>query len=209
MSNKAKAARAAEMKEKMCLHHFLALSVVFENAWLYGLAGGGVEAKTTYSPVKLEPSLAKYVVNQWGKIVKWRYAYVQSLGGTKIFEQGSRGFYRDADEKLHLIEDATVEAWPNGTREDYLIMQTYLLSAAIYDWIILHDVHCAPLRRFEQSLSALADRLILPDSPLVQPMNAAYWKTRDAWQQFPDWTRGGTLEWGESEQDKYERERVA
>lgn len=152
-----KAARAAAMKEKMCLHHFLALSVIFENAWLYGLAGGGVEAKTTYTPVNLDPALAKYVVNQWGKIVKWRHEYVLTLGGVEVFERGSRGFYRDADEKLHMIEDATVEAWPNGTREDYLIMQTYILSAAVYDWIILHDAHSAPLRRFEQTLSALAD----------------------------------------------------
>ena len=205
MSKAKKAARAEEMKRKMCLHHFLALSVIFENAWQYGLAGGGIEGKTRYMSVEIEPTLAKFVREQWNKIAKWRFAYVQSLGGTECFEKASRGFYRDAEAKLRMIEDETRAAWPDGTREDYLIMQTYLLSAAVYDWIILNDVHSAPLRYFEKTLATLTDKLLHRDSPLVHPMSLAYWRTRDKWQENPDWTRGGTLEWTPSEQELYER----
>jgi hypothetical protein len=61
----------------------------------------------------------------------------------------------------------------------------------------------------EQALNTLADRLLPKDSPLVHPMSEAYWLTRDAWQEYPDWTRGGTLEWTPSEQEIYEREHVA
>lgn len=204
-----RAARMVELKRKMCLHHFLALSVVFENAWLYGLAGGGTVDRTRYTPVCIEPKLAVFVAEQWQKILKWRFKFVQSLGGTGCFERASKGFYRDAERKLHMIEEATRKAWPDGTREDYLIMQTYLLSCAVYDWRALNDDHRQPLRYFEQALNTLADRLLPRESPLVWPMNEAYWSTRDAWQENPDWTRGGTLEWTPSEQELWLKQKEA
>lgn len=211
MSKKSKAQRDEERRReavrKMCLHHFLALSVVFENAWINGLAGGGTEGKTYYMPVTLAPTLVKFASEQWQKIVKWRYRFIQSLGGTGEWERASKGFYRDTEAKLRMIEDATKKVWPDGTREDYLIMQTYLLSCAIYDWRALNDDHRQPLRYMEQALNTLTDRLLPKDSPLVHPMSEAYWLTRDAWQEYPDWTRGGTLEWTPSEQELYEREK--
>lgn len=204
-----KAARVDELKRKSCLLHFLALSVIFESAWLHGINGGGSDKNAKYAAVNVDTRTAKFVREQWGKIVKWRYAFVQTLGGTDSWERGSRGFYRDAEQKLRAGEDATKAAWPDGTREDYLVLQTYLLATAIHDWIALNDDHRRPLRYFSQTLMTFADRLLPADSPLVEPLNTAYFATRDIWQANPDWTDGGTLTWTPSAQELYQREPAA
>ena len=200
-------ARKRELQMKMCLHHFLGLSVMFENAWVFGLNGGGRFEGTVYQPVNLDKATVKFALAQWDKIVKWRFKLVQELGGTETWEKVPKAFYRDAEYKLNLIERKCKEEWSNGSHEDFIIMETYLLYAAVHDYIILRDDRRATLRYFCQTLGTLADRLMPKDSPLVEPMSRVYWATRDAWQENPDWTRGGELEWGESEQDKYLREK--
>lgn len=201
--------RQKEARRRMCLHHFLALCVCFEYAWAYGLDGGGsTDAGTTYLPVNLPPAERKFVIEQWQKIVKWRMKLVEGLNDGRNWERGKQGFYTDANAKLEMIEDKAKEFWPEGTREDFLIIQTYILHAAFHDYAILRDDRRPALRYLAQTLGTLVNRLMPKDSPLVEPMNKVYWATRDAWQEWPDWTRGGELEWGESEQDKYLKEKA-
>lgn len=204
-----KDARKREMEMKMCLPHFLGLSVMFENAWFFGLEGGGRIDGTVYLPVNLDRATAKFVRAQWGRIVKWRYKLVQELGLVDLWDKASRVFYREAEHKLSLIEKGCKAAWPEGTHEDFIIMETYLLYAAVHDYIELRDDRRGNLRYFCQTLGTLANRLLPKDSPLVEPMNEVYWSTRNAWQADPDWTCGGTLEWLESEQEKWLREKGA
>lgn len=200
-------ARKREIQQKMCLHHFLGLSVMFENAWTFGLAGGGRTSSTVYQPVNMDKATAKFVLAQWDKILKWRFKLVQELGGTVMWEKVPAAFYRDAEYKLNLVERKSKEAWPEGTHEDFMIIETYLLYAALHDYAILRNDSRPALRYMVQTLGTLVNRLMPKDSPLVEPMNKVYWATRDTWQENPDWTSGGELEWGESEQDKYLREK--
>lgn len=195
--------RQREARRRMCLHHFMALCVCVENAWMYGLAGGGVWQGTSYLPVKVTASERKFTAAQWDKIAKWRYRLVQDMGGERQWNVGKGGFYTDANAKLEMIKSGTKKAWPDGTHEDYLFMQTYILYCAFHDYAILRDDRRASLRYLVQTLGTLADRFITRDSPLVAPMNEVYWTTRDAWQEYPDWSCGGTVQWGESEQDKW------
>ena len=132
---------------------------------------------------------------QAGRINKARDALVHNCMGIEAFDTG-KAFYRTADEKLQDVSARIVEALPaEQTHFDQLAVLSYVLYCAFYDYAALEDDTRTELRKLVQVLGQLANYLLPAKSPLCGPMNQVYWATRDDLQAHPDWTRGGTLEW--------------
>lgn len=210
MSKKSKAQRDEDRRReavrRMRLHTFIALLIPVMDAWEVGLKGGGQIAEMKYRAVELSPKEARYVKMQAGKVNKARDAVVRLLG-LASFEKIGKNFYATADEKLQIVSRAIYDALPEDCpHDDEVRVLTYILYAAFHDLRILTNDGRPEVKRLVSALGCLADYLIPHDSHLVHPMSDVYWKTRDALQEDPDWTRGGEIEWGESAQDKYEKE---
>lgn len=211
MSKLSKAARQEERikegRKKKRLHAFLALSVVVANSWLEGLNGGNQVMDSYYPPITLPPKEEKFVRAQWEKILRWRDAVVAVLG-IRSFERMGRPFFEEVHAKLEMAKSLIRAHLPDAPEEDHLRVLTYIVYTALYDLAILEQDTRKPMRYLVQTLGTLADHLIDRDSPLVDTMNKVYWGTRDAWQEYPDWTRGGEIEWGPSAQDLYLAEKA-
>lgn len=162
----------------------------------------------TFKPVEVDAKEARYIKMMSGKIGKARDAVVRMLG-VDSFDLGM-SFFRTADEKLQVISNAVIKHLPADTsRADQLRTITYIIYTAFHDLRILTDDQRPEVKKLISALGTLANHLIDRDSPLVHPMSWAYWETRDAMQEYPDWTRGGEVEWGPSEQTLYERGKAA
>lgn len=199
--------RRREAIRRMRLHTFIALLIPIMDAWEIGLKGGGEKGKLSFKSIELPSAEARYVRMMSGKIAKARDAVVRMLG-VDSFDVGM-SFYRTADTKLQLVSNSVIKHLPeDGTRADQMRVITYIIYTALYDLRWLTEDQRPEVKRLVSVLGTLADHLIDRDSPLVHPMNRVYWETRDIMQEYPDWTLGGTVEWGESEQAKYEREKA-
>jgi hypothetical protein len=177
------------------------------DAWDFGMKGGGQRGSMYFKPVEVDAKEARYIKMMSGKIGKARDAVVRMLG-VDSFDMGM-AFYRTADEKLQVVSHSVIKHLPeDGTRADQMRVITYIIYTAFYDLRWLTEDQRPEVKHLVSVLGTLADHLILRDSPLVHPMNRVYWETRDLIQEYPDWTLGGTVEWGESEQAKYEREKA-
>jgi len=212
MSKGTKARRNEERRRqavrRMRLQTFIALLIPIMEAWEFGLKGGGQHGSMTFKAVETDANTKRYVTMMNGKIKKARDAVVRVLG-IESFDVGM-SFYRTADEKLQVISNAAIKHLPEGAgREEQMRVITYLIYTAFYDLRILTDDTRPEVLKLVSTLGTLANHLIDRDSPLVHPMSYAYHETKDIMQEYPDWSRGGEIEWGESAQDKYEREKAA
>lgn len=201
-------ARRREAIRRLRLHTFIAILIPIMDAWEVGLKGGGQKGQMSFKSIEVEAKEARYIKMQMGKIAKARDAVVRMLG-VDSFNVGM-AFYRTADEKLQVISNAVIKHLPEeASRADQLRTITYLIYTAIHDLRIITDDQRPEVKKLISALGTLANHLIDRDSQLVRPMSWAYWETRDAMQEYPDWTRGGEVEWGPSEQTLYERGKAA
>lgn len=211
MSKKSKAQRDEERRKeairRLRLHTFIAILIPIMDAWEMGMKGGGQRGSMYFKPVEVDAKEARYIKMQSGKIKKAQDEVVRMLG-VDSFDMGM-GFYRTADEKLQTLSLSCIKHLPeDASRADQMRVMTYLIYTAFHDLRIITDDQRPEVKKLISALGALANHLIDRDSPLVHPMSWAYWETRDAMQEYPDWTRGGEVEWGPSEQTKYEREKA-
>lgn len=208
MSKKAKRdeERRREAIRRLRLHTYIAILIPIMDAWLVGMAGGGKRGQLEFKSINVPPKIARYIKMQAGKINKARDSVVTMLG-VKSFDVGM-SFYRTADEKLQELSAACIKYLPlQADRYDQMCVMTYLIYTAFYDLRILTDDQRPEVKALVSALGALANHLIDRDSPLVHPMSYAYHETKDIMQEYPDWSRGGEVEWAESEQTRYEREK--
>lgn len=196
------AARKERAIRRMRLQTFIALLIPVMQGWILGVKGGGQDGPLYYNAVEVTPAQKRYIIMQAGRINKARDALVHNCMGIEAFDTG-KAFYRTADEKLQDVSARIVEALPEWqTHFDQLSVLTYVLYCAFYDYAALEDDTRTELRKLVQVLGQLANHLLPAGSPLCGPMNTVYWATRDDLQAHPDWTRGGTLEWLPSEDEK-------
>lgn len=199
--------RRKEAIRRLRLHTFIAILIPIMDAWEMGMKGGGQRGSMYFKPVEVDAKEARYIKMQSGKIKKAQDEVVRMLG-VNSFNVGM-SFFRTADEKLQAISNAVIKHLPaDASRADQLRTITYIIYTAFHDLRIITDDQRPEVKKLISALGALANHLIDRDSPLVHPMSWAYWETRDAMQEYPDWSRGGEVEWGESEQTKYEREKA-
>ena len=200
--------RRREAILRLRLHTFIAILIPIMDAWELGMKGGGKKVQMEYKAIEVPPKVASYIKMMSGKINKARDEVVRLLG-VESFDVGM-AFYRTADDKLQEISAACIKHLPEDAgRYDQMRVMTYLIAAAFHDLRIITQDLRPEVKRLAAAIEGLANYLIKPDSHLVQPMSNAYWETRDVMQEFPDWTCGGVIEWGPSEQDKYLQERAA
>jgi hypothetical protein len=201
-------ARRREAIRRLRLHTFIAILIPIMDAWEMGMKGGGQRGSMYFKPVEVDAKEARYIKMQSGKIKKAQDEVVRMLG-VNSFNVGM-SFFRTADEKLQVISNAVIKHLPaDASRADQLRTITYIIYTAFHDLRIITDDQRPEVKKLISALGTLANHLIGQNSPLVHPMSWAYWETRDAMQEYPDWTRGGEVEWGPSEQDLYERGKAA
>ena len=186
MSKKSKAQRDEERRQqaisRMRLHTFIALLIPVMDAWDIGLKGGGQVGSMKYQAVEIDKKEARYVRMQSGKVNKARDAVVRLLG-LASFEKTARSFYATADDKLQKLSRAVMDYLPEDcSHADELRVLTYLLYTAFYDLRILTEDGRPEVKRLVSAFGCLADYLLPADSPLVLPMNKAYYATRQAMQ---------------------------
>lgn len=183
-----RAARQAAARRRLRLNAFCLILAPVMDAWRLGMQGGGVQAGITYPPIEPPKPLRRFIRQQCARVVKWHGLVIEQLSGESAHRSMGARFFSDACAKLQLVERAAEAAAPHASAYALLTMKTYLVCAAIHD-LMLIDPACAsyPLRMLRQTLSTLADKLLPPESPLILPMNWAYYQTRDVLQEDPLW----------------------
>ena len=109
-------------------------------------------------------------------------------------------FYQKVSESFTSLNsriEASLPAWHRA--KDVLIIFTYLIYCAMYDYAALENDTRPELKKLVNLLGTLANYLLPEDSPLIEPFNAVYWSTREELQQTTDFTAGGRIEWLPSE----------
>lgn len=171
--------------------------------WQIGLKGGGYDGFIRYNAIEADPKERRYILMQCGRINKARDGLVQECMGLEAFKQAGKAFFETADKKLMSIAEKIINALPEGqTHYEQTAVLTYILYAAFYDYSFLENDKRPQLKHLISVIGCLANHIIPAGSPLCAPLNAVYWATRDDLQANPDWTRGGTLEWLPSEDEK-------
>lgn len=211
MAKKSKTQRDEERRQqaisRMRLHTFIALLIPVMDAWDVGLKGGGQIGSMKYQAVEVPKNEAHYVRMQAGKIDKARDAVVRVLG-LASFEKTGKSFYATADDKLQAFSRAVVDYLPEDcTHADELRVLTYLLYMAFYDLRILTEDQRPEVKKLVSALGCLADYLIKPDSPLILPMNKAYYATRNAIQGYD--TVWYDVNWDNAPQEVWFKEHAA
>lgn len=191
---------------RMRLQTFIAILIPVMDAWEVGLKGGGQLGSMSFKSIETDAKTARYVKMMLGKIRKARDAVVRVIG-IDSFDVG-KNFYVTADEKLQIVSNAVIQHLPeNADRVDQMRVITYLTYMAFYDLRILTDDQRPEVKKLVSALGCLADYLIKPDSPLVMPMNKAYYATRTAVQGSDEvWYE---LDWETAPQEVWIKEHAA
>ena len=202
-----KAEKEARRREKairrMRLQTFIALLIPVMTGWQIGLKGGGYDGYIRYNAIEATPKERRYILMQCGRINKARDVLVRECMGLESFKSAGNAFFATADQKLVSIAEKIINALPEDqTHYEQTAVLTYVLYCAFYDYAALEADDRPQLRHLISVMGILANHIIPAGSPLAGPMNAVYWATRDDLQANPDWTRGGTLEWLPSEDEK-------
>ena len=196
------AARREMAIRRMRLQTFIAILIPVMAGWQIGVKGGGKDGYIYYNPVEVTPAQRRYILMQIGRITKARDTFVRECMGLEAFNVG-KSFYRTADDKLQHLAELIVDSLPSSqTHYQQMVCLTYIIYCAFYDYAALEADDRPQLRRLISALGALANHVLTTGSPLCAPFNRVYWATRDDLQASPDWTRGGTLEWLPSEDEK-------
>ena len=202
-------ARKSEAMRRNRLKHLLGLLLHVQVSWEHGFQGGGSAWGASYAPVELEGRRLGMAKILWAKLNDARIALFERYNLHGEFQRSGKSFYEDGDKVITNLSLEIIKALPpEASYTDGLIVLTYLCHALLHDLRILEDDNRIELLKLDKALGSFADWLLPQDSPLVKPLNVVYAANRDAVLCNPDWTRGGTLEWGESEQDKYERNKT-
>lgn len=198
-----KEAKRREMAiRRMRLQTFIALLIPVMAGWQIGVKGGGNDGYIYYNPVEVTPAQKRYILMQAGRINRARDVLVRECMGLEAFNVG-KSFYRTADDKLLHLAELIVDSLPSSqTHYQQMVCLTYIIYCAFYDYAALEGDTRTQLKHLIAVLGAFANHLLPAGSPMCGPMNAVYWATRDGLQANPDWTRGGTLEWLPSEDEK-------
>lgn len=185
------------------LKTFIAILIPTMVAWKIGMNGGGNDGPLYYSPIEVTSRQKQYISMQIGRIDKARDALIRKVISLEAFEKVGKNFYETADEKLQNIALKIVNILPEEqTHFDQTAVLTYILYCAFYDYAALENDNRPELKKLINLLGTLADYIMPEDSPLVDPMNAVYWSTREELQQTKDFTDGGRIEWLPSELEK-------
>lgn len=196
------AKRHAQAIRRMRLQTFIALLIPVMAGWQIGVKGGGKDGYIYYNPVEVTPAQRRYILMQLGRINKARDTLVRECMGLEAFAVG-KAFYRTADEKLQHIAELIVDALPESqTHYQQMVCLTYIIYCAFYDYAALEADDRPQLKHLISVLGSFANHVLTTGSTLCAPFNRVYWATRDDLQVTPDWTRGGTLEWLPSEDEK-------
>jgi hypothetical protein len=171
-----------EQRKIDMIFDLVALLIAIEPAWKYGLEGGKVfkdkkNVFTTYAPVEADPKNKTYILLQLGKITKRAGAVINKYHILDA-EKKEETFQRVGG-KLGLMSKAIDEALPHGSQYEHMVILTYLLYANFYDMVILHEVAEIEMKNLVTEIGILANHLLPQTSPLVMPMNQAYYKTRE------------------------------
>ena len=194
------AARRAEAMRRMRLQTFICMLIPLLNGWTFGLKGGGYDGYVRYNAINAEPKERKYILMQCGRISKLRDALIRATG-IDSFRAGN-AFFQDVNSKLMGVAEHIINVLPEDqTHYDQTVILTYILYAAFHDYAVLAKDRRKELQALISSMKAMANHLIPAGSELCAPLNAVYWATRDDLQQTTDWTLGGTLTWGPSEDE--------
>ena len=203
-----KARKEAARKEKairrMRLQTFITLLIPAMQSWIIGLKGGGFDGYIRYNAIEAPTQNEKrYIVMQVGRINKARDTLVRECMGLEAFKASGNAFFATADKKLMSIEEKIINALPEDqTHYEQTAVLTYIIYAAFYDYSFLENDKRPQLKHLISVIGCLANHIIPAGSMLCAPLNAVYWATRDDLQANPDWTRGGTLEWLPSEDER-------
>ena len=200
--------RRIEGIRKRRLFHLLGMLLHIQVSWEHGFVGGGEAWGAKYAPVDLEGRMLGMAKIRWHGLNKTRMAFFEAYSMDKAFDKLGQKFFRDSNNAILNINLEVIRALPpEASYTEGLICSTYLVYAMLHDLRILENDQRPELEKLVRAFGAFADWLLSQDSPLVEPMNKVYWACRDGILCTPDWTRGGELEWCESEQDKYLREK--
>ena len=200
--------RRIDAIRRMRLMHLCGMLLHIQVSWEHGFVGGGQAWGAKYAPVDLAGGRLGMAKILWHKLNKARMDMFDAFGMAKEFEKCGKSFFRDSDNAITNLNLEVIRALPpEASYTEGLICSTYLVYAMLHDLRILENDQRPELEKLVRAFGSFADWLLPKDSPLVEPMNKVYWACRDGILCTPDWTRGGELEWGESEQDKYLREK--
>ena len=199
-----KEARRREMAiRRMRLQTFIALLIPVMQGWIIGLKGGGYDGYIRYNAIEAAPKEKKYILMQAGRINKARDTLVREAMGLEAFKAAGNAFFATADKKLMSIAEKIVSSLPDTqTHYEQTAVLTYILYCAFYDYAALEADDRPQLKHLISVLGTFANHVLPAGSPLCAPFNRVYWATRDDLQANPDWTRGGTLEWLPSKDER-------
>lgn len=196
----------AIMRNRMM--HLMSMLLDIQVRWEHGFVGGGRDWGQDYPAVELSGRELGMAKIRWHALNKARMDFFEAMDFDRAIKTKGQKFFRDSDNVITNLRLAALRALPeNASYTDELKVLTYVVYALLHDLRILEADERPALAALVKAFGAFADWLLPKDSALVMPMNAVYWENRDGVLCCPDWTRGGTLEWAESEQDKYLRER--
>ena len=199
--------RRREAIKRNRLKHLLGLLLHVQVSWEHGFIGGGKAWGASYAPVELKGGRLGMAKILWAKLNTARINLFDAYNFHSEFQRSGKAFYQDGDKVITNLSLEIIKALPEeASYTDGLVVLTYLCHAFLHDLRILEDDNRIELLMLDKALASFANWLLPQDSPLVKPLNVVYAAQRDTVLCSPDWTRGGTLEWGESEQDKYEKE---
>ena len=157
------------------------------DSWEYGIKGGETVTldKHSYTYAALDvPEKEKRVIRMMlGKIKKAQTDAIKEIG-PEVFTKLPKKFYDDADERIVMVEQATVKVCPDDTDlATYQRVITYVIYSVLLDYYISTNERRPGMMRLLSCLSGLCNYLIPPASPLITPINEVYW---DIWDNIMD-----------------------
>lgn len=189
------AARREKAIRRMRLIRFVSLLAPVIFGWQMGVKGGGEVSGFPIPAIETSDKERRYILMQMGRVDKAHEDMMTALGAEN-FDPAKTRFYKHLDDRFKFLRKHIADVLPNGySAKDALIVCTYIVYTSLYDYAALEADDRPQLRKLVQVLGQLANYLLPAKSPLCGPMNTVYWATRDDLQAHPDWTRGGTLEW--------------
>ena len=196
------AARREKAIRRMRLINFVSLLAPVIFGWQMGVKGGGEVSGFPIPAIETSDKERRYILMQMGRVDKAHEDMMNALGAEN-FDPEKQRFYKDLEDRFQFLRKHIADVLPKTySAKDALIVCTYIVYTSLYDYAALESDDRPQLRKLVQVLGQLANHLLPAGSPLCGPMNAVYWATRDDLQAHPDWTRGGTLEWLPSDDER-------
>ena len=167
-------ARILAARQRMRLHTFTAVLLDIFYQWRRN-------DKLKKDIICLTANERRYIAMQSAKIEKRLQAIVRMLGAEYPKNHGN-AFFADASRKIQTVlayvcQDSVSPV--DATSYEIHCIMTYLFTAAVYEMNIATPDDRQPVQDFIRDGMAFANHIIPNNSRLLEPLNKAYWATRE------------------------------